>query len=129
MHNIFSNENFDNLYLCKNLFILIDGIGNSIDGKFIVESGKNGSYNFIKDINKIKSSVIQTLNKAIRNYLFYFKIDVKNIDSEYHYFHKQKIYYQDEFLNYYFIIKHKLNNNININIEYYDKKELIKKRN
>ena len=152
LENIFSNENFDNLNLCKNLFILTDGevwdrekslkviknnlddfrvhsfgIGNNFDKKFIVESGKNGSYNFIKDMDKIKSSVIQTLNKALRNYLFDFKIDVKNIDTEYHYFPKQKIYYQDEFLNYYFIIKNKLNNNININIEYYDKKELIKK--
>ena len=71
--------------------------------------------------------MIQTLNKALRNYLYDFKIDVKNIDTEYNYFPKQKIYYQDELLNYYFIIKHKLNNNININIEYYDKKELIKK--
>ena len=152
MQNIFSNENSDNLNLCKNLFILTDGevwdrekslkiiknnldvfrvhsfgIGNSFDEKFIVESGKNGSYNFIKDIDKIKSSVIQTLNKALRNYLYDFKIDVKNIDTEYNYFPKQNIYYQDELLNYYFIIKHKLNNNININIEYYDKKELIKK--
>ena len=152
LQNIFSNENSDNLNLCKNLFILTDGevwdrekslkiiknnldvfrvhsfgIGNSFDEKFIVESGKNGSYNFIKDIDKIKSSVIQTLNKALRNYLYDFKIDVKNIDTEYNYFPKQKIYYQDELLNYYFIIKHKLNNNININIEYYDKKELIKK--
>ena len=152
LQNIFSNENSDNLNLCKNLFILTDGevwdrekslkiiknnldvfrvhsfgIGNSFDEKFIVESGKNGSYNFIKDIDKIKSSVIQTLNKALRNYLYDFKIDVKNIDTEYNYFPKQKIYYQDELLNYYFIIKHKLNNNININIEYYDKKELINK--
>ena len=153
LQNIFSNENSDNLNLCKNLFILTDGevwdrekslkiiknnldvfrvhsfgIGNSFDEKFIVESGKNGSYNFIKDIDKIKSSVIQTLNKALRNYLYDFKIDVKNIDTEYNYFPKQKIYYQDELLNYYFIIKHKLNNNININIEYYDKKELINKK-
>ena len=152
LNYIFSNENFDNLNLCKNLFILTDGevwdreksleviknnldvfrvhsfgIGNNFDKKFIVESGKNGSYNFIKDIDKIKFSVIQTLNKALRNYLFDFKIEVKNIDTEYHYFPKQKIYYQDDFLNYYFIIKNKLNNNININIEYYDKKELIKK--
>ena len=33
------------------------GIGNSFDEKFIIESGKNDSYNFIKDIDKIKSSV------------------------------------------------------------------------
>ena len=152
LQNIFSNKNFDDLNLCKNLFILTDGdvwdreqslkliknnldvfrvhsfgIGNDFDKKFIVEAGKNGSYNFIRDIDKIKSNAIQTLNKALRNYLFDFKINVKNIDTEYNYFPKNKIYYQDEFLNYYFIIKNKLNNNINISIEYYDKKELVKK--
>ena len=152
LQNIFSNKNFDDLNLCKNLFILTDGdvwdreqslkliknnldvfrvhsfgIGNDFDKKFIVEAGKNGSYNFIRDIDKIKSNVIQTLNKALRNYLFDFKINVKNIDTEYNYFPNNKIYYQDEFLNYYFIIKNKLNNNINISIEYYDKKELVKK--
>ena len=71
--------------------------------------------------------MVQTLNKVLRNYLFDFKINIKNIDTEYYYFPKQKIYYQEEFLNYYFIIKNKIKNNLNIAIEYYDKKELVKK--
>ena len=105
--------------MCKNLFILTDGdvwdreqslkliknnldvfrvhsfgIGNDFDKKFIVEAGKNGSYNFIRDIDKIKSNVIQTLNKALRNYLVDIKINVKKIDTEYNYFPKNNIYYQ-----------------------------------
>ena len=152
LKNVFNNKSFDNLNLCKNLFILTDGevwdgeqslklikenldvfrvhsfgIGDSFDKKFIQESGKNGSYCFIPDINDINSNVIQTLNKTLRNYLFDCKINVKNIKTEYSYFTKQKIFYQDEFINYYFIIKNKINNNINIDIEFYDKKELIKK--
>ena len=152
LKSVFNNKNFDNLNLCKNLFILTDGevwdgkqslklikenldvfrihsfgIGDSFDKKFIQKSGKNGSYCFIPDINDINSKVIQTLNKTLRNYLFDCKINVKNIKTEYNYFTKQKIFYQDEFINYYFIIKNKINNNINIDIEFYDKKELIKK--
>jgi len=152
LKNIFNNKNYDKLNLCRNLFILTDGevwdrkkslnllkenldifrvhsfgIGNEFDRNFIKESGKNGSYCFIKDISKIKSNVIQTLNKTLRNYLFGCKINVKNINTEYSYFTKQKIFYQDEFLNFYFIIKNKINNNIDIDIQYYDKNELIKK--
>ena len=152
LKDIFNNNNFDKLNLCKNLFILTDGevwdrdkslelikknldsfrihsfgIGNDFDKAFIKKSGKNGSYCFIRDLDKIKSNVIQILNKTLRNYLFDCKINVKNIETEYSYFTKQRIFYQDEFLNFYFIIKNKINNNINIGIEYYEKNELINK--
>ena len=148
---IFNNENYEKLNLCRNLFILTDGevwdrkqslklieanknvfrvhsfgIGNSFDRNFIQNSGKNGSYCFIKDINKIKSNVIQTLNKTLRNYLFDCKISVNNLKTEYSYFTSQRICYQDEFLNFYFIIKNKINN-VNIDVQYYDKNELVKK--
>ena len=152
LKDIFNNNNFDKLNLCKNLFILTDGevwdrekslelikknldsfrihsfgIGDDFDKAFIKKSGKNGSYCFIRDLDKIKSNVIQILNKTLRNYLFDCKINVKNIETEYSYFTKQRIFYQDEFLNFYFIIKNKINNNINIGIEYYEKNELINK--
>ena len=86
------------------------GIGDSFDKKFIKESGKNGSYCFIPNINNIKLNVIQTLNKTLRNYLYDCKISVKNIETKYNFFTKQKIFYQDEFINYYFIIKNKIDN-------------------
>jgi len=149
---IFNKVNYDNLNLCKNLFILTNGeifdrekslkiikanlhtfrvhsfgIGDYFDRYFIKESGKNGSYCFIRDKNKIKSNVIQTLNKALRNYLFDFKISIKNIETEYSYFKKQRICYQDEFLNFYFIVKNKINDTISMDLQYYDKNELIKK--
>ena len=151
LKNIFNNKNYDKLNLCRNLFILTDGevwdrneslkliednkdvfrvhsfgIGNSFDRNFIQNSGKNGSYCFIKNIQKIKSNVIQTLNKTLRNYLFDCKISVNNLKTEYSYFTSQRICYQDEFLNFYFIIKNKINN-VNIDVQYYDKNELIKK--
>ena len=151
LKNIFNNKNYDKLNLCRNLFILTDGevwdrneslkliednkdvfrvhsfgIGNSFDRNFIQNSGKNGSYCFIKNIQKIKSNVIQTLNKTLRNYLFDFKINVNNLKTEHSYFTSQRICYQDEFLNFYFIIKNKINN-VNIDVQYYDKNELVKK--
>ena len=151
LKSIFTNKNYENLNMCRNLFILTDGevwdrdeslklieenldtfrvhsfgIGNDFDKTFIQKSGKNGSYCFIKDINKIKSNVIQTLNKTLRNYLFDCKINVKNLETEYSYYTKQRICYQDEFLNFYFIIKNKIND-LNIDVQYYDKNELVKK--
>ena len=153
LKNIFNNNNFDNLNLCKNLFILTDGyvfdgeeslklikknldifrvhsfgIGDSFDNKFIKESGKNGSYCFIPNINNIKSNVIKILNKTLRNYLFDFKINVINKETKYNFFTKQKIFYQDEFINYYFIINNKISNYIIIQIEYFDKKDFIIKK-
>ena len=150
LKHIFNNKNFDNLNLCKNLFILTDGevwdgqqslklikdnlnsfrvhsfgIGDSFDKKFIKESGKNGSYCFIPNINNIKLNVIQTLNKTLRNYLYDCKISVKNIETKYNFFTKQKIFYQDEFINYYFIIKNKIDNCIIIQIKYFDKQDYI----
>ena len=69
-------------------------------------------------------------NDIYINYFIYYiiiKIKVKNIETKYSYFTKQRMFYQDKFLNFYFIIKNKINNNINIGIEYYDKNELINK--
>ena len=154
LKEIFQSNKYDNINLCRNLFILTDGyveckdicldlikknsnlfrvhtfgLGNSFDRYFIEEAGKKGSYNFVQDISKLKMNVIQVLNKTLRSYLFNTKINVKNIEKEHEYIPKDKIYYQDEPINYYFIVKNKINNdeNINIEFEYYDKNELIKK--
>ena len=151
---IFQSNKYDNINLCRNLFILTDGyvedrnetlnliknnsnlfrvhtfgLGNNFDRNFIEKAGKNGSYNFVEDISKLKMNVIQVLNKTLRSYLFNTKINVKNIEKEHEYIPKDKIYYQDEPINYYFIVKNKINDdeNINIEFEYYDKNELIKK--
>ena len=149
---IFTNQNYNNINLCRNLFILTDGkvfdgeeslnllknhmdifrvhsfgIGKYFDKYFIKKAGKNGSYSFIEDISKIKSNVIQTLNHCLRSYLFISNISLKNLQIEYNYIPNQKICYQDEFLNFYFIIKDKLPDKINIDLQFYYKNELIKK--
>ena len=152
LKSVFESKNYDNINLCRNLFILTDGevwdrkkcleiisnnldnyrihtfgIGNYFDKIFIENAGKNGSYNFVKDMKNIKSSVIISLNKALRGYLYKPKIEIDNINKEYEFIPNSKVFYQDEAFNYYFIIKNKIGDLIKANFEYYDKLELIKK--
>ena len=149
---IFNSKNYDNINLCRNLFILTDGevesrqkclklisenlesyrihtfgLGNYFDKKFIENAGQNGSYNFVNDIKNIKSKIIISLNKALRGYLYSPKIEIDNVKKEYEFIPKGKVYYQDESFNNYFIIKNKIGDIIKANFEYYDKLELIKK--
>ena len=87
-----------------------------------------GSYNFVEDISKINSVVIQTLNKSLRSYLYNVKFTLKDLKYEYIYSPINNIVYQDEILNYYFIIKDKINKDeIKIDFQCYIKKILIEK--
>ena len=152
LNNIFNNNKYNDIKLARNLFILTDGevwdkekslniinknndkyrvhsfgIGDDFDKEFIISSGKNGSYCFIENISKIKSNVIRTLNESIRSYLFDSKISIKNINLEYTYIPNDRICYQDEILNFYFIVKNKIDGILNIDLEFYDKNQLVKK--
>ena len=93
------------------------GIGSDYNKKFIQNAGKNGSYNFVNDISNLKSKVIETLNSALRSYIYEPKINVENINIEHSFFPKKKVYYQDEVLNYYFIVKNKITDKIKVNLE------------
>ena len=152
LDTLFKSKKYDSINLARNMFILTDGevdnenatlriilnhssqykihtfgIGNDYNKKFIQKAGKNGSYNFISEISNLKSKVIEILNRALRSYIYDPKINIENNNLEHIYFPQKKIYYQDEVLNYYFIIKNKLQDKIKINFEYIDKTELIKK--
>ena len=89
------------------------GIGNSFDKILIERSGKlgKGSFNFVEDIENINSIVIKTLNKCLRPYLidinFTFDNNINNnirnsiiINEPINHFA-----YQDEIINYSFILK------------------------
>ena len=152
LERIFKSKKYDNINLGRNLFILTDGdvdnskaclriisynsklykfhtfgIGSDYNKKFIQNAGKNGSYNFVNDISNLKSKVIETLNSALRSYIYEPKINVENINIEHSFFPKKKVYYQDEVLNYYFIVKNKITDKIKVNLEYIDKIEQVKK--
>ena len=149
---IFKWKNYDNINLCRNLFILTDGhvedrnkcldlisenlenyrihtfgLGNYFDKTFIESAGQNGSYNFVNDIKKIKSKIIISLNQALRGYLYSPKIEIENVKKNYEFIPKGKVCYQDESFNNYFIVKNKIEDIIKVNFEYYDKLELTKK--
>ena len=149
---IFKSKKYDEINLPRNLFILTDGevqnsrlclqyiskyshiykvhtfgIGDEYNKSFIEAAGKNGSFNFVDNISYLKLKVIEALNKALRSYLYEPKIKVENINQLYEFFPKQKVYYQEDVFKYYFIVKNKIEDKIKINLEYYDKNELIKK--
>ena len=152
---IFKEDNYKDINLGRNVFILTDGetsytqrclniisknndkfrvhsfgIGNYYDKKFIEKCGKlgKGSYNFVNDVSNISSVVIQTLNKSLRSYLYDVKFTLKNINYEYVYSPINNFCYQDEIINYYFIVKDKLNENeLKLDFECYDKGKFMKK--
>ena len=103
------------------------GISDAFDRYFVERSGENGSFSFIENISEISSNIILALNKSLRSYLYDIKINAKNIEIEHSYSQPQKACYQYDFLNYYFITKNKIENNIDIDLQYYYKNELVKK--
>ena len=106
---IFKNESYSKINLSKNIFLLTDGevfdreecinqisnnsskfrvhalgIGNDFDEVLIKQCGKlgKGSSSFVKDIEKINSVVIDTLNKALRPYITELKFEFENYKDE-----------------------------------------------
>ena len=116
------------------------GIGDSFDKVLIERSGKlgKGSSSFVEDVEKINSAVIETLNKCLRPYLIDIKFYFKNYQSN----NSNSIIkcnpvnnftYQDEIMNYSFILDEKnkidvekLYQPINIEITGKDPKIVIK---
>ena len=155
LREIYKEENYNNINLGRNIFILTDGetmqekeclniisenshkyrvhsfgIGSEYDKKFIEECGirGKGSYNFVNDISKIKEAVIQSLNNSLRSYMFDVKFNLKDQKFEYDFTPINSMCYQDEILNYYFIIKGKIDKDqIKVGLQYYLKKKLIEK--
>ena len=96
LNDIFNSNDYDNINLGRNLFILTDGevdnreeclelismnsekfkvhsigIGSSFDKKLIQNAaiqGK-GSYYFVNKVSEVNSIIIQSLSKCLRNYL------------------------------------------------------------
>ena len=155
LREIYKEENYNNINLGRNIFILTDGetdeeknclniisenshkyrvhsfgIGHLYKKQFIEECGirGKGSYNFVNDISKIKEAVIKSLNNSLRSYMFDVKFTLKDKKFEYDFTPINSMCYQDEILNYYFIIKDKIDKDqIKVGLQYYLKKKLIEK--
>ena len=116
------------------------GIGNSFDKILIERSGKlgKGSSSFIENVEQIKSAVMTTLNKYLRPYISDINFNFKNYQNN----NKNSIIickpvnnftYQDEIMNYSFILDEKnkididnLPEPINVEIEGKEQNNIIK---
>ena len=165
LDNIYKNENYNEINLSKNIFLLTDGrvinreecinlitinsnkfrihaigIGNNFDKQLIEQSGKlgKGSSTYVENIKKINSAVINTINISLRPYLidvqFNFTDHQNNIDNNIIKYNPiNNFTYQDEIMNYSFILKETNNINlalepINIEIQAKDPKNDIKEK-
>ena len=150
LKEIFNSKDYDEINLGRNLFLLTDGevdnreeclelisinsekfkvhaigIGSSFDKILIQNAGiqGKGSYHFVNKVSEVNSIIIQSLSKCLRSYLLNVKLSLDKIKPENEFMPKINFVYPDEILNYYFILKGKNNENIQINFESSKKNE------
>ena len=152
LKEIFNSKDYDDINLPRNLFILTDGevnnreeclslintysdkfkvhaigIGSSFDKQLIKNAGiqGRGTYNFVSNVSDVNSIIIESLSKCLRNYVLNAKISLNELKPEYDFIPKMNFIYPDEIINYYFILKGKDHDNIQINFENSNKNENI----
>ena len=150
LKEIFNSKDYDNINLARNLFILTDGevdnreeclglinthsdkfkvhaigIGSSFDKKLIQNAGiqGRGTYHFVSNVSDVNSIIIESLSKCLRNYVLNAKLSLNELKPEYEFIPKMNFIYPDEILNYYFILKGKDHDKIQINFESTKKNE------
>ena len=150
LKEIFNSKDYDNINLARNLFILTDGevdnreeclglinthsdkfkvhaigIGSSFDKKLIQNAGiqGRGTYHFVSNVSDVNSIIIESLSKCLRNYVLNAKLSLNELKPEYEFIPKMNFIYPDEILNYYFILKGKDHDKIQINFDNTKKNE------
>ena len=156
LNDIFNNKKeYEKIKLSKNIILLTDGevedknrcfnlikencnmfkvhsigIGNDFDEELIKSCGiyGKGSFNFVKNLDNINSVVIKILKKCIMPYLYDIRFTLlnKNKNNNLIFTKNEDFVYQDEIINYSFILdednKHNLidleNNIIKFKIEF-----------
>lgn len=109
------NKCFDLIKENSNIFRIHSiGIGNDYDKELIKLCGKygKGSFNFVKNINSINDVIIKILNNCLRPYLYDINFTCLNLNKKSldPIFVKSNNYaYQDEIINYSFILDDKQN--------------------
>ena len=154
LNDIFSNKNYDNINLSKNIFLLTDGqvwdrekcinlisannsrfriqsigIGDNFDRILIERCGKigKGSSSFVVNVEELNHIVIDTLNKCLRPYITNINFDIKQINKIHIMPFLDNISYQDDIINYAFISNEKKEGPIDINLKANDTKNDINK--
>ena len=152
LKEIFNSKDYDDINLARNLFILTDGevnnreeclslintysdkfkvhaigIGSSFDKQLIQNAGiqGRGTYHFVANVSDVNSIIIESLSKCLRNYVSNAKISLNELKPEQEFIPKMNFIYPDEILNYYFILKGKEHDKIQINLENSKKNESI----
>ena len=72
---------------------------------------------FVSNISDVNSIIIESLSKCLRNYILDAKLSLNEIKPEQDFTTKMNFIYPDEILNYYFILKGKEHDNLQINFE------------
>ena len=150
LKEIFNSKDYDDINLARNLFILTDGevnnreeclglintysdkfkvhaigIGSFFDKQLIQNAGiqGRGTYHFVQNVSDVNSIIIESLSKCLRNYVLNAKLSLNEIKPEQEFTPKMNFIYPDEILNYYFILKGKDHDKIQINFENTKKNE------
>ena len=144
LKEIFNSKDYDDINLARNLFILTDGevnnreeclglistysekfkvhaigIGSSFDKQLIQNAGiqGRGTYHFVANISDVNQVIIESLSKCLRSYIINAKLSLNELKPEHDFTPKMNFIYPDEILNYYFILKGKDHDKIQINFE------------
>jgi hypothetical protein len=144
LKEIFNSKDYDDINLARNLFILTDGevnnreeclglistysekfkihsigIGSSFDKQLIQNAGiqGRGTYNFVTNVSDVNQVIIESLSKCLRSYVINVKLSLNELQPEQDFTPKMNFIYPDEILNYYFILKGKEHDKIQINFE------------
>ena len=144
LKEIFNSKDYDDINLARNLFILTDGevnnreeclglistysekfkihsigIGSSFDKQLIQNAGiqGRGTYNFVTNVSDVNQVIIESLSKCLRSYVINVKLSLNELQPEQDFTPKMNFIYPDEILNYYFILKGKDHDKIQINFE------------
>ena len=144
LKEIFNSKDYDDIKLARNLFILTDGevnnreeclglistysekfkihsigIGSSFDKQLIQNAGiqGRGTYHFVANVSDVNQVIIESLSKCLRSYVTNAKLSLNELQPEQDFTPKMNFIYPDEILNYYFILKGKDHDKIQINFE------------
>ena len=144
LKEIFNSKDYDDINLARNLFILTDGevnnreeclglistysekfkihsigIGSSFDKQLIQNAGiqGRGTYHFVANVSDVNQVIIESLSKCLRSYVINVKLSLNELQPEQDFTPKMNFIYPDEILNYYFILKGKDHDKIQINFE------------
>ena len=144
LKEIFNSKDYNDIKLARNLFILTDGevnnreeclglistysekfkihsigIGSSFDKQLIQNAGiqGRGTYHFVANVSDVNQVIIESLSKCLRSYVTNAKLSLNELQPEQDFTPKMNFIYPDEILNYYFILKGKDHDKIQINFE------------